>query len=328
MQLVEIVAAPPAPPAQRPLTQTFWYSPIPAGAALNPNSPAIVAEVVRQSKISAPVVNGAQSPPAWVPTTATVPLSQALIPGVCSHDSTMSAIAATGLPIPPDLVPTPDSDSAVIIYQPDAPQGGFVWELQGFHWITQGVQWSCNSLSRMSGANTRTTGRFVDWVTGPGGNTPGAVYSTWESHAWGIQGSGLPYLPGVLTLEDIQRGSVNHALLLEVYDAGSGQHVYPAARSDGGASSGTAAFALAEGMWLTFPAGFVIPTSLSETTQRYMQAARDYGLIITDRTLSCLAVRAGLDCRGLIDDAHLTGFPWASLQCLAPGSDAVWHPTT
>lgn len=322
-----IVVSRPARTVERPLADTFWDSPLPPNATLHPNSAAIVAEVVRQSKIAQLVVNGAQARPAWVPTVATVPLGQALIPGVCNHDTIQTAIAAAGLPIPPDLVPTPDSDSAVIILQPDAPDGGFMWELQGFHWITPGVQWSCNSLSRMAQADITQTGHFVDWVTGPLSKTPGAEYSTWQSRAWGIQGSGLPYLPGVLTLADILRGRVDHALLIEVYDGGSGQHVWPAARSDGGALSGTA-FLIAEGMWLRLPANVFIDPSWSLMTRLYAQAARDFGLLITDRTLSCLAVRAGLDCVGHIDDSHLVNFPFPLLQCLTPGSDALWHPTS
>lgn len=322
-----IVVSRPAPPVgPRLLGNTFWDSPLPPNAALHPNSAAIVAEVVRQSKISQLVVNGAQSIPQWVPTVATVPLGQALIPGVCNHDTIQTAIAAAGLPIPATLMPTPDSDAAVIILQPDAPDGGFMWELQGFRWITPGVQWACNSLSRMAGADITTTGHFVDWVTGPLSSTPGAEYSTWQSHAWGIQGSGLPYLPGVLTLQDIQRGRVDHALLLEMYDGGSGQHVWPAARSDGGALAGASAFVIAEGMWLRLPPNVFIDPTWSFMTRLFAQGARDFGLIITDRTLSCLAVRAGLDCAGHIDDSHLVNFPWLLTQCLAVGSDAVWHP--
>jgi hypothetical protein len=201
-----------------------------------------------------------------------------------------------------------------------------LWSFQGFGWITPGVQWHCNSLDRMSNANTRGTGHFIDWVGGPGGSTPGATYSTYESKFWGIQGSGLPYAPGILTLEDIQRGSVNHALLLEVVDAASGVHPWPAARSDGGAAAGSQAATLAEGMWLRLPANFEINPAWSLITRLYAQGARDYGLLITDRTEFCLSVRCEPAAQSHVDDAHLTNFPWGSLQCLAVGSDAVWHP--
>jgi hypothetical protein len=219
-------------------------------------------------------------------------------------------------------MPTSDSDSALTLYQPDL---GFMWEIQGFHWITS-MQWQGNSLSRMSTVNTRTTGHFVNWVTGPGHATPGATYSTYELAAWGIQGSGLPYAPGVLAMSDIRRNYVNHALLLEVYDAAAGSHVWPAARGDGGAGSTNPAFVLSEGMWLRLPAGYPIP-SVDPITSLFVQAARDFGLVITDRTLSCLAVRAMSSCATAIGlNNHLVGFPWADLECTVPGSDTVWHP--
>lgn len=328
MQRVRVRHA--SPLVERPLTSTFWYAPLPDNATLDPSSAAISAEVLRQSTIAQPILNGSQNPPVWTSSTTIVPAGQPLIPGVCGHDATMTAIAAGGLPVPPDVYvpPAPDTDKAVIIYQPEAPQNGFMWEFQAFSWITPGVQWECNSLSRMSNANTRATGHFVDWTSGPGGSTPGATYSTWESQYWGIQGSGLPYAPGVLTLEDIQRGSVNHALLLEVVDAASGVHPWPAARSDGGAAAGSSAATLAEGMWLRLPASFTIDPAWSLITRLYAQAARDYGLLITDRTEFCLSVRCEPAAQPYVDDAHLTSFPWSSLQCTLAGSDTTWHPTS
>lgn len=330
MSLIVITRpAPIAPP--RPLTLSPWYSPIPGNAALHPNTAAIVTEIVRQSGLALPIINGSQDSPVWSSEVTIVPIDQPVIPGLCSHDSIMSAIAATGIPIPPDVYvpPSPDTDKAVIIYQPDAPNGGFLWSLQGFRWITPGAQWACNSLDRMSRANTNTNAHFVDWVGGPGGSTPAALYSTYEAQVWGIQGSGLPYAPGMLTAYDIQREYVDHALLLEVYDAASGGHVWPAiARSDGGAVAPNPAAALSEGMWLAQDPGIVIDSGWPLADRLYMQGARDFGLVITDRTLFGLAVRASCDAHAMIDDAHLTHFTWNTLRCLAVGSDAVWHPTS
>lgn len=332
MQLVEFVAAPPAPLAQRPLPNTFWSSPLPDNAALHPNSAAIVAEIVRQKGLNTPVVNGGQRPnPVWSSKIAIVPADQPVIPGVCNHDSTMSLIAATGIPVPADIyVPPnpPDSDRAIIIYQPTAPNGGFLWSMQAFQWLTPGVKWACNSLDRMSNANGRTTGHFVSYTGGPGGSTPGALYSTYEANAWGIQGSGLPYAPGIVTRDDLLRGYADHAVLMEIYEAASGLHDWPALyRTDGGATSGPAT-TLHEGMWVRQPPGTFIDPSWPLVDRVYMQAARDFGIIVTDRTLSCLAVRIATDANDLCDDLHLVNFTWNTLQALATGSDALWHPTS
>lgn len=325
-----------------PLRPSFWYSPLPDNAALHPNTTAISAEILRQSRILAPVINGGQVAPIWSSRLVVVPAGQALIKVQCgTTTNNEQAIGNTGIPIPPDIYipPAPDTDKALLIWQPSAPNGGFMWEMQGCHWITPGVLLGCNSLSRMSGVNTRSGGHFVSWVTGPGGTTPSAVYSTWESNGWGTQGSGLPYAPGLVTRKDVLTGHVDHAILLEVYDAAANAHVWPALfRSDGGAAAGTAAANLIEGMWLRLPPGLVIDASWPLMDRLYAQAARDFGMIITDRTLSCLGVRMAEDAHDLDDDYHLVDFPWGSLQALAVGADPpasptqpnsfYWHPVT
>lgn len=327
-----------------PLRPSFWYSPLPANAALHPNTAAISAELLRQSKILQPVINGGQVSPIWSSRLVVVPANQPLIKVQCgTTTNNEQAIGNTGIPIPPDIYipPAPDTDKALLIWQPSAPNGGFMWEFQGAHWITPGVLLGCNSLSRMAGVNNRSGGHFVSYVGGPGGSTPAALYSTWESNNFGTQGSGLPYAPGMLTRKDILTGHVDHALLLEVFDAAAGVHVWPAmTRSDGGAAAGTPAANLVEGMWLRLPPDTIIDASWPLMDRLYAQGARDYGVIITDRTLSCLGFRMATDAFDLDDDYHLLHFPFGSLQALAIGADPpstpatppqpnafYWHPT-
>lgn len=312
----------------RVLNNTFWGSPLPHDAALDPNSAAIAAEIARQATLNQPIINGSQATPVWAPTFRIVPAGQPVIPGQVGQTTNHQPdIAANGIPVPPDVVPTPDSDAAVIIVQFDAPNGGYMWEIQGFHWINPGTLWGATSLSRMSGIITRSQGRFVDWqFSGVDYKNPGHLYSTWEAAAWGIQGSGLPYLPGVITLRDLQRGHIEHPLLLEVVDAGKGAHRWPAVtRSDGGATSGSATV-LAEGMWLAFDPTTDADPGWEETTQTIYRGLRDYGAIITDRTLDCLALRVDPTAKAQITDQHLLQLPWGQLRCLATGSDSLWHP--
>lgn len=313
---------------QRPLDNTFWTKVLPLNPALHPNSAAIVAEIARQAAVTPPIINGSQSPPAWCPTVVVVPAGAPLITVQCANTTNHQADIGNGaIPIPAGVTVTPDSDAALIVLQPDAPNGGYMWELQGFRWVTPSVA-ACNSLSRMSGIMTRTQGHFVDWqFSGVDYKNPGHTYSTWEAAAWGIQGSGLPYAPGVITQRDIQRGQIDHALLLEVIDGAKGAHVWPASRSDLGNTATLSEQVLAEGMWLDLDRDFAIPTNLDPITTMVIEGVREHGLIITDRTLNCVAVRCTPECQPLISDAHLTGFPWGSLRCLQPGSDSVWHPT-
>lgn len=212
---------------------------------------------------------------------------------------------------------------------------GRYYELQGVARDPATGALACNSLARQTNVTTPgTRGHFATWTSGPGGSNPKSSDSTYESAAWGIQGSGLPYAPGVLTLADVQRGYVNHALLLEVYNAKSGAHVWPAQRSDGTAGSTDPASRLIEGERFRWPAAEEIDMSWHPILQLIVQAGRDHGIILTDKTLNCLAFRCAPSVQaagyfaGTSGAGVLTPCPWGDLQLQSVGSDTVQTPTS
>lgn len=311
-----------AVPETMPFRHSLWGTPLPDNATVNAGSAPVVSDLVRESGAAKPMLNVYT----WTAEHIVVPPDQPLVPVSChSGDSHLNSMFASGVPIPDGTTPTNDSDSALIIWQPGSSLKGTYWEMQAARQDPSSGAWSCNFGGRVTNANGTPNAHYVQYVTGAAG--------TYQASSWGVQGSGLPYWPGVLSLTDCVRGYADHALLLEVYDARAGGHVWPASRSDGGAGSTNADYAICEGMRLRLPAGYAIPQAAHPVCQFAVQAARDYGLVITDRTLSGLALRAAPSVAaagflgGTADYDVLAAFPWSDLQLLAVGSDANQTPT-
>lgn len=308
-----------------PYRSSFWGQPLPDNATLDAtNQTAWSAEIIRQSGLSSPWLNATT----WTAEHIIAPADQPLIPVACSHDTVIDEILHLGVPIPPGTKPTADSDAALTIYQPDYVDAdgfqGRYYELQGVRIDPVTGAYSCNFAARAVGVNTSNAGRFVNWTASgedPSGYATDAD-STYQLQVWGAQGSGLPYWCGVISAEDIKRGSIDHALLLEVVDAKSGAHVWPAvARSDGGSATS----ALIEGQRGRLPANYTIPSGHDELETMIIKAWMKYGFVITDRTLSSLAHRmvpsAGFGNRSL-------NLPWGDVQLLVVGSDTNQTPTS
>lgn len=304
---------------QNPLQASWQYTPLPDNATVDTtNGPAFITELVRQAGLQKPNLN------VWNFTAEqyTVPADQPLIPVTCSSgDSHLNQAFAEGVPIPADAQPTNDSDATLLIYQPDSPHGGTYWEM----WKTANTNgtWTCSFGGRMTGVNTRTTGHYVNWVNGPSG--------TYEAASWGVQGSGLPYWPGLITPADIQRGYCNHALLLEMVNGASGIHPWPAARSDG--SMTTQPWTnVWEGARVRLAPNYPVPTGVHPICACAIRTYSTHGAFITDKTAWNLVMRATPSCgpllNGTADYDILAGFPWQDLQLLTPGSDSNPVPTS
>jgi hypothetical protein len=231
----------------RPFTHSFWGTPLPDNASVDlAVGPAVVSDVSAQAKAK-PVMLNVNT---WTAEPLMVPSAQPLVPVTWSggpNASQIEAVLALGVPIPVGTRPTADSDATLTIWQPDyvspklTSNQGRYYELWKASVVvdSSGVEhWSAANGCRMTGVNNDTHGHTGNWVAS-GENPAGYATdpdSTYQLAGWGIQGSGLPYLPGVLTVADCRRGFGDHALLLEVVNA-SAKHVWPASRTDGTGSN-------------------------------------------------------------------------------------------
>jgi hypothetical protein len=255
-----------------------------------------------------------------------------------------------GIPIPDGFVPPNDTDAEAIFYQPDyvAPDGkrGRVYELWGMRPNPDydpskpigpnNARWRAAWGGRLVGTESQGLGYWTDcWWSGCGyqANSSadpdmwGRPDSQARDHSWGATATSLSLLGTEVSLDECRRGVITHAVGLEVPDARAG-YSWPAQRGDGGLSTKT----LTEGMRLTFPASAKKPGGLTAVGSALWDAARHYGLIIDDRTLSSLNFRVEPGCQntawwgGLPAYNQLENFPWADLRVIAQGSASDPNP--
>lgn len=296
-----------------------WTNRLPDSAAIDLNSAATVAQLAAQSTLVRTTLNVNSWTIEPIVVSATQPLvSVGWHGGAWEYE--LQAVLKLGVPIPPGTKPTNDGDASLSIWQPDK---DVLYELYGVVVDASGA-YSASFGTRLRGINTTLGCRqysaqsYKDYATNPD--------SLFARPTWGVQGSGIPYAPGVLTKADCDRGYVDHMLLLEVVNARAGGFVWPALKDDGNDHSTTQL--VREGQVYRLPPGYVIPATWPYLLRLTTQAARDHGLIVTDRS-SCLAMRAAPSCApylaGLAPWQVLDLMPWRDLQLLVVGTDV--NPT-
>ncbi len=144
---------------------------------------------------------------------------------------------------------------------------------------------------------------------------------------WGASASSLPIVGGLITLEDLEKGKINHALALAVPNARWGVYASPAQRTDG---SSTRPLSLPEGAHLRLDPNLDLASlHLPRLTLMMAEAAQRYGIFIRDKA-SNLAfygedpTRTGANpylgshgyFEGQMPSKLLAVFPWGHLQLL------------
>jgi len=290
----------------------FWNAPAPADAALDPSSAKLVgalgAEVEEEqadrsgpwigtTRYSVPIYAvGADQPTVRVQLT-----SQVFSPALQA--------AFEQVPLPPGAQPSGGTDGHLVLWQPSRNRLWEFWRL----------------VRTPSGPQASWGGAMQDVSSNPGAYGPEA----WP-HAepwWGASASSLSIAGGLITLEDLQLGEINHALALAVPGVRAGVYASPARRSDGKSAN---PLALPEGAHLRLdPKLDVAALHLPRTTRLIAEAAQRYGIFIRDgsgaiqffaqdpvTTPSNPYTGPGGYFEGTYPDQLLAGFPWNHLQLL------------
>jgi hypothetical protein len=207
------------------------------------------------------------------------------------------------VPIPVDAVPAAGSDAELTVYSPSTDQ---LWEF-----------WK--AVHRADGWHACWGGRIDHVSTSPGFFTGG----------FGASASGLAVAGGMVSLADVRRGSIDHALTLAVVDAAPWNVVsWPAQRSDG--SPGSTSL-IAEGTRFRLdPSVNVDALALTPVAKMVAKAAQQYGFIVTDKAgaVSVIAesgdgakAKTGINPWTAIMGSTpsylmMRNFPWDKLQAL------------
>jgi hypothetical protein len=142
----------------------------------------------------------------------------------------------------------------------------------------------------------------------------------------GATATSLPLLGGLMTIDELQAGKVDHALALGIPNTDANTVTWPAQRGDG---RRTGATAIPEGTHFRIdPSVDLSQLGLSKTGLAIAKAVQRYGMVVRD-TSGCVAFYAE-DPLTRTDDPYsrifggaypnqvLSGFPWDRLQVVAP----------
>jgi hypothetical protein len=297
---------------------SFWNRPLAATAPLDPNSPALVAELQRQIGDRARVgLLPTISDDAYGVPLYTVGAGDALVPVKLDQPPALApdlTAAFAAVPLPEGAQPASGSDGSLTVWQPATDT---LWEF-----------WQLRRAS--DGWHARWGGR-IEHASSDAGH-----YSA--PHAtWGATATGLPLVGGLVTQSELRRGRIDHALAFAVPAARADAFARPAQRTDG---STPGAGAIPEGAHFRLdPTLDVAALGLPRVTRMLAEAAQRYGIVLRDQAgvVAFYAQTPGSAGGGSPSDPFggarpqdlLRSFPWDRLQVLpldlraAPQSSCV-----
>ncbi len=307
------VSAPlPSPAPFRFFSSTsFWNETLPADAPLDTSSAAIVGaldgEVAAEEEAKkGPTINTTS----WSVPIYTVPAGQPTVKVTLAGASSAALQAAwDAVPLPANAQPAAGSDKHLVVWQPSA---GRLWEFWGLEHTTNGWRAAWGGAIKNAASNSGAYGPEA-WA----GAMPG----------WGASASSLSIAGGLITLEDLAKGQINHALAMAVPDTRAGVYAAPAQRTDGFSTEPTA---LPEGAHLRLdPTLDLAALHLPRLTLMIAEAAQRYGILVRDRASNVVLyaqdptptgtnpyLGQGGYFEGRTSQYLLADFPWSHLQLL------------
>lgn len=293
---------------------SVWTAPLPKQAAVDPASPLLVGalDAVVEEELSRKIgpwitITGFSTP------IYTVPADQPTVRVLLESNNQALQQAFSAVPLPPDAQPASGSDAQLTVWQPSTDR---LWEFWRMHEVSG--EWRTG----WGGAIERVS-ESVGYFTAD--SWPGAQSN------WGATATSLPLAGGLITLADIQRGEIDHALALGYPLTEVGLFRFPAQRTDG---KSTAVDALPEGIRFRLdPALDLATLHLPPLTLMLAQAAQRYGIVLRDT--SGVVDFYGQDPTPGGSDPYapllegkkawqlLAQFPWNDLQALAAAQCAA-----
>jgi hypothetical protein len=292
-------------------SSSFWNEPVPADAPLDPTSSEVVAAFSAQ-------IAGEQRPGHWPwinTTSSSVPVyvvgaDQPTVRVKLATTATAPALQAAwkAVPLPPTAQPAAGGEKVLVVWQPSTDR---LWEFWRMEHRADGWHAMWGGAMRRVSADAGVYGPTV-W--------PGA------KPGWGDSASSLALTGGLISLEDLDLGQINHALAIAIPNVRAGVYASPAQRSDGRSSD---PLALPEGAHLRLDPNLDLAAlHLPPSTLMIAQAAQRYGLFVRDYSPNVAfyaqAPPAGTDpyagLEGYFEGRYpreiLASFPWSHLQLL------------
>jgi hypothetical protein len=293
--------------------RSFWNQRLAPDAALDPASTPLVDQLDAQiagfeAREQGPWINTRSWSVPIYTVAASQPSVRVRLVGAFRERTLQSAWNA--VPLPPAARPALGRDAHLVVWQPSRDR---LWE---FWHLSRGVNgWSAAWGGAM---------RHVSESPGVYGSRAWPGAKPW----WGASASSLSIAGGLITLDDLEGGSIDHALAISIPEVRAGVYSSPARRDDGQSAD---PLSLPEGARLRLPANLDLQSlHLPALTLEIARAAQRYGLIVRDRsyvpalfaqdpssTGSEPYAGAGGYFEGHYPNQLLASFPWADLQVLA-----------
>ncbi len=301
----------PAEPHRFYAGTSYWNTPLPADAPLDPSSEALMgafrAEIASEFENHlGPSINTTEWSVPLYRVSADQPLEKVTLN---TPNAPALQDAFERVPIPPNAKPAAGTDATLVIWQPATDKVWEFWrashEANGWH-----ADW---------GGATRNVSEASGYY-GPD-SWPGA--KPW----WGDSSTSLGVIGGLITLEDLERGVINHALQIAIPNARAGVWAWPAQRTDGNSED---PLSLPEGAHLRLDPNLDLSKlQMPRLTRMIAKAAQRYGIFVNNRShgISFYAedpTRTGTEpyrgstgnFEGMSPRELLSYFPWEHLQLL------------
>ncbi len=291
---------------------SFWNQELPVNAPLDPSSAEVVgalgAEVAEELDIEdGPAINTTSySVPMY-----TVPTDQPTVTvQLVDHTPEASLSSAwSAVPLPSNAQPAAGGDKHLVVWQPSTNR---LWEF--WHLEKTEVGWEAAWGGAIEHASSDSGAYGPEaW---PGAKT-----------GWGASGTSLSIAGGLITLEDLEAGRINHALAIGVPNTRAEMYASPAQRSDG---LHTEASSLPEGAHLRLePSLNLASLHLPRLTLLMAEAAQKYGIVVRDTAANVAfyaqdPIPIGTEpyrgphgyYEGKSSSQILAAFPWSHLRLL------------
>jgi hypothetical protein len=174
--------------------------------------------------------------------------------------------AFASVPIPNDARPADGTDGQLTIYQPSTDT---IWDMWRAQRTADG--WQAGYAGRIIGVS-KDPGYFRDVFDSQGRKI--------EGHGWGGTASGFVHVGGLVTFEDIRRGSIDHALAMAIPKVQAGVIAGKAQKTDG---KYTGPDTIPEGAHFRLdPRLDVERLPVPRFVKMLARAAQRYGIIVVD----------------------------------------------
>lgn len=242
---------------------SFWNAPLPADAPIDRKSSAYVDRLEGLLQRWVPYVNTSRhSAPVY-----TVPRDQPRVHVTLDNDRGSDLQAALdAVPIPPRAEPAAGSDAHMVVWQPSRDT---MWEF-----------WAARRQS--DGWHARYGGRIQNVSTSAGHYTAirDASGRYLEHPLWGATATSLPLLGGLIRIDEMRAGRIDHALAIALPEIRAGAYSWPAQRTDGRSWHPDA---IPEGARLRIdPRVDLDQIQMAPSVRAIAEAAQRYGIVVRD----------------------------------------------